>query len=123
MTLAEILSLLHRARRAAGMSQRDVAKAMGTGSAASVCQWESGAKRPRADRLVEYADALGFDLVLVQRYMPAKLLSAAAVSCPACRRTYGYGEGVRRVKCSPTTSQVGYSWCEIYGAWPTPGVV
>ncbi len=50
---------LRQARLAAGMSQGDLAYAIGLGRPSSICDWERGRKRPSAERLMQVADVLG----------------------------------------------------------------
>lgn len=64
-TYADLAAWLTNARKARRLSQRDVARLMGNESAASLCQWETGAKRPRADHLVAWAAALDYAVTLV----------------------------------------------------------
>lgn len=59
-----IQELLRRARRAAGLSQRDLARSAGT-SGATVAAYESGAKDPRARTLTRLLEATGHTLASV----------------------------------------------------------
>lgn len=64
---ADIAAALTNVRKARGLSQRAVARRMGHESAASLCQWETGTKRPVADNLVAWARALDYDVVIQPR--------------------------------------------------------
>lgn len=60
----DVPDLLRRARRSAGLSQRDLAKSAGT-SGATVAAYESGAKDPRARTLARLLKATGHTLLPV----------------------------------------------------------
>jgi len=48
-----------RARKKAGLTQKDLQDRLGMRSNATVSQWESGKRMPRADILPRIADILG----------------------------------------------------------------
>ena len=48
-----------RARKKAGLTQKDLQDRLGMKSNATVSQWESGKRMPRADILPRIADILG----------------------------------------------------------------
>lgn len=58
---SEFLAALVNARRFAGLSQLDVARAMGTTQSA-VSEWETGVVSPRLSRLLRYAAVIGVEL-------------------------------------------------------------
>ncbi|MBB5938654.1 transcriptional regulator with XRE-family HTH domain [Streptomyces zagrosensis] len=65
---------LRAARRAADLSQMDIARAMGFTSTGTVAAWEGGSKRPAPEKLPALARALGSDLeVLFPRGGPPDL--------------------------------------------------
>ena len=47
-----------KARYAAGVKLREVAEALGV-SEQAVCEWESGRKKPRSDKLIPLANLYG----------------------------------------------------------------
>jgi transcriptional regulator with XRE-family HTH domain len=67
--LDEMLVLMANQRKSDRLTLRAVVARMGTtnSSGASVCQWEHGVARPRADLLFAWADALGLDISLIPR--------------------------------------------------------
>src|SRR3712207_4542901 len=52
---------IREARRRAGLSQRGLAKLLGT-TQAVIARWETGARTPSFDRVVDAVRACGFDL-------------------------------------------------------------
>jgi len=58
-TSSQIGARLRKAREESGMSQSDLAKALGFGSATAVWLIESGARRLKAEGLQKAAEALG----------------------------------------------------------------
>lgn len=69
MTPDEIRTALTAARTAQRRSMLDVANAAGTPSVSSISDWERG-RMPRLDRAIAWANALGYDVVLVPREAP-----------------------------------------------------
>jgi transcriptional regulator with XRE-family HTH domain len=61
-----IIDTLHGARLERGMTQQQLADQAGV-HRMLVTDWETDRRLPRLDRLRRWADALGFDLVLVKR--------------------------------------------------------
>lgn len=60
-----IVVLLREERRRQGLSQTDVAQAIGRKTYQTVHQWERGANQPNIVNVREWARALGFDVTLV----------------------------------------------------------
>lgn len=61
-----IIDILHGARIDSGVSQHRLANDAGV-SRTSVTYWETDRCLPRLDQLRRWAEALGYDLVLVKR--------------------------------------------------------
>jgi transcriptional regulator with XRE-family HTH domain len=55
--------LIRRARRRAGLSQRELAERLGT-TQAVVARWETGVRSPTLERVIEAVRACGLDLAV-----------------------------------------------------------
>lgn len=64
--MSEFRETLRAARTGVGLSQREVADAMGT-SQSAVSELENGIGEPTLPTLVKWATVLGFDVQLVKR--------------------------------------------------------
>jgi len=64
MRIHPIIEELAAERRAQDLSQRAVGRAAGARSSATVNAWERGLASPTLDHLTDWANALGFDVVL-----------------------------------------------------------
>jgi len=77
----EVISLLHDARQAAGLSQRALSDKAGL-SQSHISQIESGTLEPGLSKLIQIARALDLELVLVPRKMVPAIKSITAASRP-----------------------------------------
>ena len=85
-TLDPIVSALIDRRKQVCASQRLTARAMGFSGASAIAEHETGDHIPRLDRVRQWADALGCDLVLVPRVNPS-WIAAASHAEPGPRTT------------------------------------
>ncbi len=101
-TAVDAGSYVNQARRAAGLSQRELAARSGVPQSA-VARIERGQQVPRADTLVRLLDACGFELRLgpkrgggVDRSLIAERLSLSPAE--RAEATADYGRALQRLK-------------------------
>lgn len=62
-----IVAELRAERRRQGLTQTDVARAIGRATYQTVHQWEKGTNHPKIDNVRAWADALGYEIVLTRK--------------------------------------------------------
>lgn len=104
MELEDIGAKIAQARDAAGMNQSDLARAVGV-TPQAVQKWEAGSSKPRFNRLVEIASAIGVELHELIRgtaYESALADTPIEPTPPELRRIISGGEYRSRHRSSMT---------------------